>query len=209
MKSELKNPYQPPQPQPLLIVISGPSGVGKDSVVNRMAARNLPFHFVVTATTRPPRDNEVHGVDYFFFTKDEFAEMIEGDELMEYAFVYNDFKGIPKSQVRQAFASGKDVVMRLDVQGAATIRELCPEALLIFLTTQTEDELENRLKVRRTENPEELNLRIATARQELKRVVEFDYVVENRDSKLDEAVDIIEAIINAEHHRVNHRKVTL
>jgi guanylate kinase len=209
MKLKLKNPFQPPQPQPLLIVISGPSGVGKDSVVNRMEARNLPFHFVVTATTRPPRDDEVHGIDYFFFTKDEFAEMIEQDELMEYAFVYNDFKGIPKSQVKQAFASGKDVVMRLDVQGAATIRELCPEALLIFLTTQTEDELENRLRIRRTENSEELKLRIATARQELKRVVEFDYVVENRDSKLDKAVDTIEAIINAEHHRVNHRKVTL
>jgi guanylate kinase len=195
--------------EPLLIVISGPSGVGKDSVVKRMTARDLPVHFVITATTRPPREDEAHGVDYFFYTKDQFAEMIEQDELLEYAIVYDDYKGIPKSQVREAFASGKDVVMRLDVQGAATIRELYPEALLIFLTTDTEGELENRLRKRKTGESEDLNLRIATARKELKRVVEFDYVVRNRDSKLDEAVDIIEAIINAEHHRVKHRKVTL
>ena len=201
--------FKPHQTEPLLIVISGPSGVGKDSVVTRMAERNLPFHFVVTATTRPPRENEVHGVDYFFFTKDQFVEMIEKGELLEYALVYNNFKGIPKSQVREALTSGKDVVMRLDVQGASTIRELCPEALLIFLTTETEAELENRLKHRKTEKPEELKLRIATAHQELKQVDEFDYVVENRDSQLDKTVDIIKAIIHAEHCRVNHRKVTL
>jgi guanylate kinase len=209
MNPDSKIPFKPHQTEPLLIVISGPSGVGKDSVVKRMAKRKLPFHFVVTATTRPPRENEVHGVDYFFFTKDQFAEMIEQDELLEYAFVYNDFKGIPKSQVHGALASGKDVVMRLDVQGASTIRELCPEALLIFLTTENEAELVERLKRRKTEKPGELNLRIATARQELKRANEFDYVVENRDSQLDETVDTIKAIIHAEHCRVNHRKVTL
>jgi guanylate kinase len=209
MKLELETSFDQNHLKPLLIVISGPSGVGKDSVVECMAERNLPFHFVVTATTRPPRDDEVHGVDYFFFTKDEFAEMIENNELLEYAFVYNDFKGIPRSQVQEALASGKDVVMRLDVQGAATIRELCPEALMIFLTTDSVEELENRLKTRKTEKPEELKLRIATATQELNRVVEFDYVVPNRDSRLDEAVDIIESIIAAEHHRVKHRKVTL
>jgi len=203
------NSLNPQKSEPLLIVISGPSGVGKDSVVEHMAARGLPIHFVITATTRPPRQSETHGVDYFFFTKDEFAEMIDQDELLEYAIVYNDFKGIPKSQVREALASGKDVVMRLDVQGAATIKELCPDALLIFLTTETEEELANRLLQRKTEKPEELKLRIATARKELNRVQEFDYVVVNRDSKLDETVDSIEAIIRAEHCRVNHRKVTL
>jgi guanylate kinase len=208
MKPE-NHPFNPPKTEPLLIVISGPSGVGKDSVVHHMAERKLPFHFVVTATTRPACDNEIHGVDYYFFSKDEFAEMIEQNELLEYAIVYNDFKGIPKNQVREALASGKDVVMRLDVQGAATIRELCPEALLIFLTTETEEELENRLKIRKTERPEELKLRIATARKELSRVDEFDYVVVNRDLKLGETVDCIEAIIRAEHCRVNHRKVTL
>jgi len=209
MKPDSKTPYKPHQSEPLLIVISGPSGVGKDSVVSCMAERNLPFYFVVTATTRPPRKNETHGVDYFFYSKDQFAEMIDQDELLEYAIVYNDFKGIPKSQVREALASGKDVVMRLDVQGAATIRELCPEALLIFLTTESEDELERRLKCRKSEKVEGLKLRIATARQELRRVEEFDYVVINRDSKLDETVDSIEAIIHAEHCRVKHRKVTL
>ena len=196
-------------PEPLLIVISGPSGVGKDSVVGAMQARGWPFHFVVTATTRPPREDEVHGVDYYFITKGEFAEMIEADELLEYAFVYNDYKGIPKFQVRQALSSGQDVVMRLDVQGAATIRELYPEALLIFLTTDTEEELVERLQARKTETSVELKLRIATARRELKRVEEFDYVVVNRDDQLDKSVDIIEAIIHAEHHRVKHRKVTL
>ena len=196
-------------PEPLLIVISGPSGVGKDTVVMEMKNRGLPFHFVVTATTRPPREREVHGVDYYFFSKSEFADMIEREDLLEYAFVYNDFKGIPKSQVRQALNSGQDVVMRLDVQGAATIRELCPDALLIFLTTDSEEELVERLIDRKTESEPELKLRIATARRELRRVQEFDYVVVNRDDQLDQTVDNIEAIIQAEHLRVNHRKVTL
>ena len=115
--------YHPHRP-PLLIVISGPSGVGKDTVIQRMKERRLPFHFVVTATTRPPRAGEVHGRDYFFVTKDEFAAMIESDELLEYAYVYNDYKGIPKQQVREALASGQDVIMRVDVQGAAKIRQL-------------------------------------------------------------------------------------
>ncbi len=198
------NPYQP-----LLIVISGPSGVGKDSVIQRMIERSLPFHFVVTATTRLPRPEEQHGVDYFFFTRDEFAEMIDRSELLEYAIVYNDYKGIPKAQVRQALASGKDVVMRLDVQGAATVRSLCPDALLIFLTTQNEEEMISRLRLRMTETPEALKLRIATARQELKRVTEFDYVVVNPQGGLDQAVDAILAIITAEHHRVHPRQVTL
>jgi len=195
--------------EPLLIVVSGPSGVGKDTVIQRMKERKLPFHFVVTATTRPPRSGEVHGVDYFFVSHDEFAEMIEQDELLEYAIVYNDYKGIPKQQVRQALQSGKDVIMRIDVQGAATIRELSHDALLIFLTTRDEDELVRRLRERKTETPEGLKLRIATARQEFKRINEFDYVVVNPDDRLDETVDTIMAIIRAEHHRLHPRKVRL
>lgn len=195
-------------PQPLLIVISGPSGVGKDAVLQRMKERDLPFHFVVTANTRPRRENEVQGVDYFFVSQEEFARMIDQGELLEYARVYDDYKGIPKQQVRQALASGKDVVMRLDVQGAATVHTLVPEAVLIFLTTRDEAEMVNRLKKRRTEKPEELALRISTARQELKRSSEFDYVVVNRDFLLDETVDTIQAIIKAEHHRIHHRKVS-
>ena len=198
-----------PHPKPLLIVISGPSGVGKDTVLQRMKERGLPFHFVVTATTRPKRPNEVHGRDYIFVSKDEFAGMIEADELIEYAIVYNDYKGIPKQQVREALSSGKDVVLRIDVQGAETIRKLAPEALLIFLTTETEEELVRRLETRKTETYEELKLRIATARKELQRIAAFDYVILNNDFHLDSTVDSIRAIIDAEHHRVNPRQVTL
>jgi len=196
-------------PQPLLIVISGPSGVGKDSVLNGLKERNLPMHFVVTATTRPRRENETHGLDYFFLSKDEFAQMIEREELIEYAIVYEDYKGIPKQQVREALASGQDVVMRLDVQGAATVRKLAPEAVLIFLTTESEDALVRRLKARQSENAENLSLRIATARQELKRAAEFDYVIVNADGHLDKTVETVMAIILAEHHRVKQRKVNL
>jgi guanylate kinase len=196
-------------PQPLMIVISGPSGVGKDSVVQTMKARGLPFHFVVTATTRPVRPNEIQGRDYFFVSKEEFARMIEANELFEYAKVYNDYKGNSKSQVRDALASGKDVIMRLDVQGAATVRKLAPQAVLVFLTTQNERELVNRLKGRKTDTPEDLSLRIATAQQELKRATEFDYIIVNSDGCLDETVDTVVAIIRAEHHRVNPRKVNL
>ena len=198
-----------PHPQPLLIVISGPSGVGKDTVLQRMKERGLPFHFVVTATTRPKRPAEVHGRDYWFVAKDEFARMIEADELIEYAIVYGDYKGIPKQQVREALASGKDVILRIDVQGAETIRKLAPEALLIFLTTETEEEHVRRLETRKTETYEELKLRIATARKELQRIAAFDYVILNNDFHLDSTVDSIRAIIDAEHHRVNPRQVTL
>jgi guanylate kinase len=196
-------------PQPLLIVISGPSGVGKDSVVHALKERGLPFHFVVTTTTRPPRPNEVHGRDYFFISKEEFARMIENDEFFEYAIVYKDYKGNSKRQVRDALALGQDVVMRLDVQGAATVRKLAPEAVLIFLTTQSENELVERLKSRKTDTAEDLSLRIATAQQELKRSVEFDYVVVNADGCLDETVATVIAIIRAEHHRVKQRTVSL
>jgi len=195
--------------QPLLIVISGPSGAGKDTIVQSMQERGMPFHFVVTATTRPKRPNEVHGKDYWFVSKEEFARMIENNDLIEYAIVYGDYKGIPKAQVRQALASGKDVVMRLDVQGAETVRKLAHEALLIFVTTESEEELIQRLKQRKTESPDALALRIATARQELKRLEAFDYVVVNRDFQLDETVNVIRAIIEAEHHRVKPRKVNL
>jgi guanylate kinase len=201
--------FKLPNQEPLLIVISGPSGVGKDTVIQRMKERNLPIHFVVTAATRPPRPNEIHGRDYFFYSHDEFAEMIDKGELLEYAIVYNDYKGIPKAQVRDALSSGKDVIMRLDVQGAATIRKLCLDAVMIFLTVLDEEDMVNRLQDRKTETPEGLKLRIATARQEMTQVEAFDYVVTNRENHLDETVDTIVSIIVAEHHRVKQRKVTL
>ena len=135
--------------------------------------------------------------------------MINEDELIEHAIVYGDYKGIPKQQVREALASGMDVIMRLDVQGAETVRRLAPEALLIFISTQNEDELVHRLETRKTETADSLAIRIATARKELKRVEAFDYVIVNRDYQLDETVDMIRSIIDAEHHRVKPRKVTL
>ena len=201
--------FNPVQARPLLIVISGPSGAGKDTVVQRMKERGLPFHFVVTATTRPMRPNEVHGKDYWFLSKEEFAHMIDADELIEYAIVYSDYKGIPKQQVRDALASGKDVVMRLDVQGAETVRKLAPEAVLIFITVETEAEMVGRLRERKTESPEELSLRIAMARKELQRIEAFDYVVVNKNFKLEEAVDAVRAIIATEHQRVKQRTVSL
>ena len=195
--------------EPLLIVISGPSGAGKDAVIKGMKERQQEFHFVVTATTRLPRPGEVDGVDYIFVSPERFAEMIDRDELLEYALVYNDYKGVPKEQVRKALASCKDVVMRVDVQGAARINEISPEALLIFITTETDAEMVRRLENRHTESTDDLVMRIATARQEFKRIPEFDYIVVNRDGKLDDTVDTILAIIRAEHHRVKQRKANL
>jgi guanylate kinase len=205
----MSNDFKLLDPQPLLIVISGPSGAGKDTIMKCMKERGMPFHFVVTATTRPRRANEVNGKDYFFVGKEEFARMIEEDELIEYAVVYGDYKGIPKQQVREALSSGKDVVMRVDVQGAETVRKLVPNAILVFMTVDNEQELERRLRERKTENAEELALRIATARKELQRVEAFDYVVVNADDHLEQAVDTIQAIITSEHQRVHQRKVTL
>jgi guanylate kinase len=197
------------QRQPLLIVISGPSGVGKDTVVHRMRERRLPFRFVVTATSRPRRDDEVDGVDYVFLTREEFEAMVSRGEFLEHALVYGQFKGIPRRHVREALATGQDVVFRIDVQGAETVRRLCPEALLIFLATRDEEELARRLRKRRTESTEALELRLATARREYEKLDLFDYVVVNGDGELDRAVDTIEAIIRAEHHRTRPRRVTL
>ena len=195
--------------EPLLIVISGPSGVGKDAVVKRMKARGLPFHFVVTAASRKPRPGEVHGVDYFFLSEAEFQTMLENNELLEHAMVYNAHKGIPKEQVRQALASGKDVVMRIDVQGARTIRSIVPDAVLIFLATRSEDELIQRLRARRTESAEDFQLRIHSARHEMQQAGIFDYYVVNAEGQLDATVDTIKAIIEAEHCRTQPRKVEL
>lgn len=192
-------------PHPLLVVISGPSGVGKDTTLARMKELGYPFHFVVTATTRPQRPGEVHGQDYYFISADEFTAMIERGELLEHALVYGEYKGIPKTHVRQALASGQDVVMRLDVQGAATIRELVPDAVLIFLLASSEEELMRRLRARRTESPQSLEKRIATTHQEMDQIVNFDYVVVNRDNHLDDTVRQIAAIITAEKCRVKPR----
>ncbi len=194
---------------PLLIVISGPSGVGKDSVVTQMRQRQSSFHFVITATSRPPRLDEVHGMDYFFVSEAEFQEMIRQDELLEHAMVYGQYKGIPKQQVRDALNSGKDVIMRLDVQGAATVKRMAPETILIFLAAASEEELYARLQRRQTESEEQLRYRMGLAHEEMRRMGEFDYVVINRECGLDETVEQVLHIISAEHCRVQQRHVTL
>lgn len=195
---------------PQVIVISGPSGVGKDTIARRVIELYPDdFYFVVTATTRAPRDWEVHGVDYFFLTSDEFARMIEEGELLEHAIVYNDYRGVPKQQIRDALASGRHVIMRVDVQGAATLRKLIPNALFVFLTTGSEEELVHRLRERRSETPEGLNLRIATARLEHQRVGEFDYCVINPDSQQERAVREILSIVEAAQCRVKQSPVVL
>jgi len=204
----LREPYNF-ETHPLLIVISGTPGAGKDSVMQCLKEREHPFHFVVTATDRPPRPGEVHGVDYFFLTTEEFEAMIENGDLLEHALVYGQHKGIPKQQVRQALTSGKDVVMRIDVQGAATIRRLAPEAVLIFLTAASEEELERRLRKRGDDSPEQIAQRLDTACQEMARLPEFDYVVVNREGELDRAVDDVLAIVRAEHCRTKLRVVAL
>ena len=196
-------------PRPVLVVLSGPSGVGKDSVIQGLKESGYPFYFVVTATTRPRRPSEVDGIDYHFVSVGDFAEMIENNELIEYAVVYGDYKGIPKKHVREALASGQDVIMRIDVQGAATIRALVPNAVTIFLTAESEEELVRRLQLRKTEPPDQLKMRIVTARRELRRFTEFDYVVINPEEQLDEAVDLVLSIIRAEKSRVGWTPVVL
>ncbi|RMG96905.1 MAG: guanylate kinase [Chloroflexi bacterium] len=205
-----ENLYQACQRYPLLIVISGPSGVGKDTIARRLIElRPDDFYFVVTATTRPPRAGEVHGRDYFFVSTDDFARMIENDELLEYAVVYNDYKGVPKQQIRDALASGRDVIMRVDVQGAAKIRQLIPNAIFVFLMTESEEELVRRLRERKSETAEGLSLRIATARQEMRRIHEFDYCVINAEGAQETAVRQILSIIEAAHCRVHQEPITL
>ncbi|HIE38890.1 MAG TPA: guanylate kinase [Anaerolineae bacterium] len=205
---EKRDPYNF-QTHPLLIVVSGPAGVGKDSLLRRMKELGYPLHFVITATDRPPRPGETHGVDYFFLSTEEFLRMKRERELLEHAVVYGQYKGIPKQQVRDALASGHDVIMRVDVQGAATVRRIAPEAVLIFLTASSEQELEARLRRRATDSPEQLNLRLSKAREEMERLEEFDYVVINREGELDRAVAQVAAIIEAEHCRTHPRIVRL
>jgi guanylate kinase len=163
----------------------------------------------VTATDRPRRPEEVHGVDYYFYSKDEFERMIERGEFLEHAWVYGQHKGIPKAHVLEALNTGQDVVMRLDVQGAETVKALIPAAISVFLTCESEEELILRLRERRTESEDALQRRLETARGEMACIPEFDYVVVNHRSSLDAAVDDVAAIIRAEHCRSAPRRIDL
>ena len=194
---------------PLLIVISGPSGVGKDAVLAKMKESGRPFHYVVTATTRPRRRGERDDSDYHFVSKEEFEELIKNRELLEWANVYGNLYGVPKRQIQQALAQGRDVIVKVDVQGAATIKSILPQAAFIFLAPPSLAELERRLKERETESAEEFELRMKTARGEMNALSMFDYVVTNHQDQIEATITQIEAIISAEKCRVKPRIIEL
>lgn len=197
-----------PNPSPLIIVISGPSGVGKDAVIKRLREVRKNIHFVVTATSRGMRPGEIDGKDYFFVSKERFLSMIERDELLEYALVYGDYKGIPKQQIRDYMTQGCDIVLRVDIQGAGTLRKILGNsAVFVFLVAENESALVKRLIDRKTETKESLLVRIATARVEVKHVKKFDYVVVNAQGELENSVKLVESIIDAEKAKVQQRKV--
>ena len=205
MRKGLKRSEQ----MPLLIVLSGPSGAGKDTVLNRMKELDFPCHYVVTLTTRPRRPGESNGVDYHFTSEAEFQEMIQQGELLEWAKVYGHWYGVPKQQVKQALERGEDVVIKVDVQGAATIKNLFPGAVLIFLTPPSTEEQARRLQQRKSESTAELELRMEIIQEEMNQLPLFDYVVVNRQDEIDSAISQIKAIITAEKQRVNPRVIEL
>ena len=194
---------------PLMVIISGPSGVGKDSVLRALKKSNLPIYHVITANTRSPRPDEREGVDYFFVSHKAFEKMIEDDKLIEFSHVYDDYKGVPKAQIRKAIESGKDVVLRLDVQGAEKIKKLYPESILIFLAPANEEEWYQRLGGRRLSQEKDIKTRITTVKKELIKARDFDYIVVNSQNQLQKTITIIEAIFIAEHQKAKPRKITI
>jgi guanylate kinase len=193
----------------LLVVLSGPSGVGKDAVLNRMKESDYQLHFITTVTTRTQRPNERDNIDYHFISPAEYQQMIASDQLLESANVYGNWYGVPREAVKQALDSGQDVIVKVDVRGAASIKKLLPQAVVIFLTPPAMEDLHTRLKGRRTESPEDLTLRLETAKQEMKRLPLFDYVVVNRWDKVDETVSAVKTIIAAEKCRIVSRETAL
>ncbi len=197
----------PDEPRPVVMILSGPSGVGKDSALDALEKLGVEFHRVVTATTRPPRPGEVNGVDYHFVSMTRFAAMIENDELIEYAIVYGDYKGVPKSEIIEPLRQGVDVIMRVDVQGAETMARKLPGAVTVFLTTSTEEELIKRLKERKTDSDEQIAIRIAYARKELEMLPKFQYAVVNRHDRLEETARVLWAILTATRARTDYKRV--
>ncbi len=210
IKSVSESPaYRTTPLKPLLIVISGPSGVGKDAILNRMKETRRPFRFVVTATTRPRREREKDGIDYHFFSEQKFQEMVEKGDFLEHARVYGNWYGVPKSQVKKAMDDGQDVIVKVDIQGAATIKKIVPEAVFVFLVPPSMEELIERLHNRCTEPPADLALRTGLAAEEMKKLPSFDYVVVNRKNKIDEAIAELMAIVTAEKCRTHPREINL
>jgi len=181
--------------QPILLILSGPSGVGKDAVLSRMRELKEPYHYTVTSTTRSKRDGETEGKDYIFISQNEFKKQIELGGFLEWAEVYGNYYGVPRDQVKSALKTGSDVIIKIDVQGAQTIKKLAPMALYIFLAPPDTDQLEKRLTERMTESPESLTLRLKTAAEEMKSANWFDHIVINHENQLDSAVSEIQSIV--------------
>jgi guanylate kinase len=194
---------------PLLVVLSGPSGAGKDAVLIELKRRGVPCHFTVTATTRTRRAGEREGVDYHFLTESAFLQLIESGGLLEHKLYDGTYRGVPREQVAAALTTGKDVVMRTDVAGARSLKQLAPGAILIFIYPPSLDVLRRRMKQRRSESDESLRERMALAPQELAHIDEFDYAVLNEDGELSRTVDQVQAIMTAEHCRVGRVPVVL
>jgi len=195
--------------RPLFIVLSGPSGIGKDAILTRMKESDYPLEYITTVTTRPRRAKERDNVDYHFVSTESFQEMITGNELLEWANVYGNWYGVPKKPVKQALDKGQDIIVKVDIQGAATIKKILPEAVFIFLIPASMEELAIRLKQRQTESPSDLALRTKTAEEEIKQLHLSDYIVVNKQDEIDLAVSEIKAIITAEKCRVTPREITL
>jgi len=201
--------FQCAPPPNLLLVVSGSSGAGKDAVIDRMKQLRMPVAHVVTATTRQQRPNEIDGIHYHFLAVARFHEMVEKGEMLEWASVYHNYYGVPRFAVVDALKSGKDVVVKVDVQGAATIRRTVPGAVLLFIRPPSMEEMERRLRSRQSESSAEMAVRLDKAVDEYGQLSLFDYVLTNYAGRLDEVVEQVKAIITAEKLRVNPHRVEL
>lgn len=195
--------------RPLLVVLSGPSGVGKDAVLARMRKLGRSFYYVVTATTRPKRSREKNGVHYHFLSEKEFQQMLRKNQFLEWANVYGNYYGVPKDEITSALSKGIDAIVKVDVHGAATIKEILPQAVFIFLRPPSMAELEKRLRRRNSESSEDLDLRLERAKGEIESLPLFDYVITSHQNRLDEVISQIDAIVAAEKCRVKPRIVKL
>jgi guanylate kinase len=195
--------------QGLLFVLSAPSGAGKDTVIQALKQQGLNFYVVPSITTRSPRPGESEGNPYHFVDQETFEQMVSQGELLEYANVHGNWYGQPRKLIREHLSTGRDVLLKIDVKGAATIRSKVPDAIFIFLIPGSIEELTHRLTDRQTETEEELQRRLANARKELAEQHWYDYLVINRDGHLQEAVDCLRAIMLAEHCRVHVRNINI
>lgn len=188
---------------PRVFIISGPSGVGKDSVLEQLRLAYPDAQYVVTATSRARRPGELEGVHYHFIEKSEFMRQIADGDFIESAMVYDNLYGVPRKPIVEGLEAGRNVIIKVDVKGAKTLREKISNPVSIFLAPESMHELRERLRSRKTDNEEALNRRFSTASEELDRAEEFDYVVFNESDQLDAAVRQITHIIEAEQQRIN------